>query len=377
MQNIKSDTTSKNIGIELLRIVSMFMIVVLHCFNVGGILGNVAKFSVNYFVSNFIFLSVFVAVNLYALTTGYLCVFSRHKYSRIVNLWVEVLFYSVVLTLMFFILPNYSVNKSDMVFSFFPLITDRYWYFTAYFLLFLFMPFINKALTNITKRYFQLLLCFLFILCSVCTFIGSAFGYYSLDVYFLNNGLSFLWLFIMYIFGAYIRIHGIAYKKNNYKYLATYLIFTLMSLLALSIKNFLSGKFNVFKYFEILSYSFPFILLASISLFCFFKNLNITKVNKAISKIASVTFSVYLISAHPLVVMLVQKDIFANIANENILVLLLNVAVFSIAEFSICIIIGLLVKCLFNILKVNVFCEKIVCGLRILFDKLIKFLKLV
>lgn len=98
---IGSCVKEKNIGIELLRIVSMFMIVVLHCFNIGGILGNVEKFSINYYLSNFIFLAVYVAVNLYALTTGYLCIYSRHRYSRIINLWIEVFFYSVSLALIF------------------------------------------------------------------------------------------------------------------------------------------------------------------------------------------------------------------------------------------------------------------------------------
>lgn len=259
-----------------------------------------------------------------------------------------------------------------MFFSFFPLLSDRYWYFTAYFLLFLIIPFINKAILNLTKKQMKLVLLSLFLLCSVGTFLGSAIGYYSLDVYFVNDGLSFLWLFIVYIFGAYIRIYGINNFYKNYYNIIFYFICTAASLVAFVLKDILSKHFEFFSNFVILSYSFPFIFLASIFLFIYFINLNFSnfKVKKFISAIAGVTFSVYLISTHFTVLMLIEKDIFINLANADFGTLLFSVIIFSLIEFTLCIIIGLIVKLIFKILKINELSEKILRFIKFILRKI-------
>ncbi len=347
-----SEKNDRNIGIELLRIISMIMIVTLHCFNVGGILDNVIPFSLNYYISNFIFVAVFGAVNLYALTTGYLCIKSKHRYTRIVNLWIEVIFYSVLITFLFYLIPGYDVNKSNLLFCFFPLLNNRYWYFTAYFLLFLLIPFINKGLLNIDKRYFKKMLFFLFFMTSIIQFICSGIGFFTLDTYYLNSGISFLWIFIVYIFGAYIRLYGINNSKNI-RNLFVYVVCTIATFLCFVIKGLISYRINLFSDFQIVTYSFPFIFIGSLFLFKFFINLRISKGRKFIAKVSSVTFSVYLISVHPCFAFIFEKDFFKGYANSNIFVLLGYVFLFVIITYVVCTCFAVFVKWLFE--KFNVY----------------------
>ena len=348
--------TDRIIGIDILRIVAMAMIVILHCFNVGGILSGVNKESFNYYFYYFIFICVFCGVNLYALTTGYLCVCSRHKFSRIINLWIEVIFWSIIIATIFFVLPQYHVSLWDYIFSFFPLLSNRYWYFTAYFLLFVFMPLINAGIKNITKTQYKTLLIALFIICSIFQCIGSVIGYFSLDVYFENSGLSFVWIFIMYLFGAYIRIYGIKIKRNIC--ILLYFVFSLCTLITIVMKNLLSSKFAFVGNLNILSYSFPFIVLASFSLFLFFTQINPKRCNKGIILLSSLTFSVYIIANHPLSA-LIQKDLFAETAN-NVGITLIYVLIYSIISYAGAMVLGFVQKKVFMAFKVNSTIDRII-----------------
>ena len=88
-------TSSRNYGIDLLRIVSMLMVVILHVLGQGGVLKTSAPLSVGYEIAWFLEIMCYCAVNCYALISGYVGVGSKFKYSNIVNIWLQVIWYSV------------------------------------------------------------------------------------------------------------------------------------------------------------------------------------------------------------------------------------------------------------------------------------------
>ena len=73
-------------GIELLRILSMCMVVILHTLVQGGILRNSSLFSMEYELGWLMEISCFCAVNCYALITGYVMCKSKVKYHKIILL---------------------------------------------------------------------------------------------------------------------------------------------------------------------------------------------------------------------------------------------------------------------------------------------------
>ena len=68
-------------------------------------------------------------------------------YKNIISLWIRALFYSVLFSLLF-----YEFNLFTLIKSFFPVASDVWWYFSAYFCFALFIPFINKYLNSIEKK---------------------------------------------------------------------------------------------------------------------------------------------------------------------------------------------------------------------------------
>lgn len=115
----------------------MYMIVLLHCLGRGGILKNVESNTINYYLSFFIENFCFCAVNVYGLISGYVCISSKTKYTRIINLWLEVFIFSVSIATLLYFLPQFHIGKGGLLFSFLPVLSGEYWYFSAYVCVFL------------------------------------------------------------------------------------------------------------------------------------------------------------------------------------------------------------------------------------------------
>ena len=203
---------SRNYGIDALRIISMLMIVTLHVLKQGGILD--ASESTNYWIAWFFEIAAFGAVDLYALISGYVGVYSKYKFSNLAVLWCRVAFYSVSITVICkFIIPD-QVDKKMMLYSLFPIFTDRYWYFTAYALLFLFIPILNEGLNRLSKQRLTAILLAVVAATSVFQPIAKLL-FDKGDVFVLKGGYTTWWLMIVYLIGGYIRKYGLFQKKKN------------------------------------------------------------------------------------------------------------------------------------------------------------------
>jgi surface polysaccharide O-acyltransferase-like enzyme len=100
-------TTQRDYGIDLLRIISMLMIVTVHVIGQGGILTAAAPFSMQYESAWMLMSFALVSVNCFVLITGYVYYCKQTRYYRLATLWIEVLFYSIlVMVLIYFMFPS-------------------------------------------------------------------------------------------------------------------------------------------------------------------------------------------------------------------------------------------------------------------------------
>ena len=84
----------RNLNIEVLRVVSMFMVIVLHALGHGGVLDYYQLGDSGYFIFWLIEAFCMVAVNCFVLITGYFGWKSNFKLSRVVKFYTEIfLFY--------------------------------------------------------------------------------------------------------------------------------------------------------------------------------------------------------------------------------------------------------------------------------------------
>ena len=198
----------RNYGVDLLRNLSMFMVVMLHVLGVGGLLAATIDTPLKYHLLKVLHIGSMCAVNCYGLISGYVGYRSKFRISSIVTLWLQVFFYSLGLALVFLIAMPGVVSIKDRIKLSFPVIFNRYWYFTSYFALFFTMPLLNAAIENIPKKTFEIsfgVLTFLLTVCSQTVIVDNQFG--------LNSGYSYIWLVILYCIGGYLAKYKIEIKK--------------------------------------------------------------------------------------------------------------------------------------------------------------------
>ena len=187
---------NRNIGIDLLRIVAMLMIVVLHLvchtFDDGASGGSASTI----FTHHLLRAHVLVCVEVYGMISGYVMIYSTPKYSHLFELWLQIMFYALGISLLVYFsgLPMQSMLKQNLR----PITNSCYWYLSAYFGMYILLPLLNPGLQSIKMGSLYYILIVIMFLYSILSLLnGEIFG--------LGYGYTTLWLLICYIYGAAIR----------------------------------------------------------------------------------------------------------------------------------------------------------------------------
>ena len=192
----------RNRGIDLLRMTAMWMVVILHILNKGGVLATAAPLSAGQGTARLLETAAYCAVNCYGLISGYVGVQRRFRYSGALALWLRVAFYTLGITAVFACLMPGSVNGDRVLRAFFPVLFRQYWYVTAYFGMCLFIPFFNLLLNRLSKGQLRLLVLSIVLVFSVLPTLRQK------DVFLTDNGYSVLWLSCLYLLGGILRLCG-------------------------------------------------------------------------------------------------------------------------------------------------------------------------
>lgn len=351
MQSITQNLTQKrNYGIDLLRIISMIMIPVLHILGHGGILENTTTLSIHNEIAWLLEIASLCAINSYALISGYVGYGRKQKYSNIIYLYFQVIFYTLLTTAVFIFYKPELVSLTTIVNAIFPFAYSTYWYFSAYFCLFFFTPFLNLALDKFEKATIQKLLLLLFMIFSVLpTLFYSDFGC-------TNAGYSFLWLAILYLTGGYIKKYGLSFSRTNRTNLIGYFICVILTWLS---KICIELITNILFHEPIgggylISYTSPTIILCSVFLLLFFANIKCgKKLTRFIQFFSPLVFGVYLFHDEPLIRETFLKNAFIGYLSFNPIVMILAVIGTAIAIWFVGSLADKIRLTVFNLLKIK------------------------
>lgn len=318
----------RNSNFELLKIILTIMVIILHYCNssMGGLLGNVEKGSLNYYLSHSIESLCIIAVNTFVIITGYFsCDKKEIKISKPLKLFLLSVFYGVFISGIIIVLTKQSFSiqlaKEIILASF------NRWFVVIYCILYLLIPFINKLISGINKKQFQTLL----IINIIFFYIWPTF---FTSITLRDNGYGIINFINLFLTGAYIK-KFIKYDISKKKLILIFIIGTTITTLF----SFVASR--------AWSYSSIFNLINSITLFLLFKSIKI-KNNKTINKLATYTFSTYIIHENSFLVKILYRNIFNSDKywSNNLMILNLIITVFGI--YIICIIIENIRKILFK-----------------------------
>lgn len=311
------DSGGRNYGIDILRIISMYMIVTEHVIGQGGLLVRNPNQLSAYYATWAVETACFCAVNCYGLISGYVGVYSRFRPGRILELWLQVFFYTSLIYLAAMLLhPEWlasaSAEKADSLVlkCFLPVSWNTYWYFSCYFVLSFFMPFINRMVKALSERECSILFTVSFLLMCGLTLIPRN---YDIDVLTLIGGYSFVWLAVLYVCGACLRRMDFRRLKSRW-YILIYAVMIFISwIYKILMENYTRKTLGTAKYGRMLTrYTAPTIFLAAVCLLLALEQVKIKSraAITAIKWIAAGTFSVYIIHAHPIIWNYVLKGAF-------------------------------------------------------------------
>ena len=290
-------TAERKCNLDLLRILSMIFVVCLHYLGVGGgyyniLDGNLSNITVN-FVSAALFEALaIVGVNCFVLISGYFLITSSFKPKKILNLWINTIFYTVILFIIHVALFGFELNAA--IKSFAPILMSTYWFITVYIALYLLSPFINKLCNNMTQKQHFTLIAILVGIFSVWKTIMPIAS--TIDN---RKGYSLTWFIVLYLIGAYARKHGLKLFKNNWNNLLAYFAISAFSVGVKLMAIVVSTKILMIAEGQNLLYHYDSItvLSAAVFLFVFFSRLEINsaKVGKVVRFITPSVFSIYII----------------------------------------------------------------------------------
>ncbi len=349
LETLSPVTHSRNYGVDLLRIVAMFMVLFLHILGNGGILFEVEVLSAHGIVAWFFEMATFSAINCYGVISGYVGVNAKYKYSNLVLLWLQVATYSTVITLIYHLRYPAMVPVQNVWKALMPICNGQYWYVTAYAGMFLLMPLLSGGAKSLSKKQFKVTLIALFVALSVLPSI------FNRDIFATLWGYSTLWLSFLYLLGAYIKLHG--FFKNSVKVsLALYGICTIISWAVKLWEEHIStaGKYADLASGFIAQYTSPTMLLSGVALFVVFANLSVPeRVSKAVRVISPCAFGVYIIHAHPLLWDRLITYRYADYITHNPIVMVLLVFLTALAMFTAFSFVDFIRLKIFNALRIK------------------------
>jgi len=330
-----------NYGIDLSRLVFMFMICNLHILKQGGVLSSLSKDSINFFVIWFIEIFSFCAVDGFAFISGYVSTNKPCKYEKLLNIWFEVFFYSFIVSIILMLFGiDGNLSKIDIIKTAFPIIFDNYWYMSAYFLLFLLIPLLNKLLFKISLDNAKKLFITLIVIYPLMYFIFKSFK--------VVFGLSALLLIVLYCLGV------LAKRINLFQNIKSIVLLILMFLLI----KYTWYCFIYLKMVSLVNYASPTIILSSIIMVILFSRLKIK--NNIISKLSSLALGIYLLQANQVIWNEFITDKFIFIADSNIIVGVLSLILCSFAICSLGLIVDFFRSVIFNKLRIDLLSKRIV-----------------
>lgn len=266
---------------ELLRIISCFMIIVLHYLNgsMGGALSNVVKSSLNYYVAHTVESLCIVGVNCFILISGYFMIKKTEVYiGKVVKLFITLLFYSLVCFGIAVLFGFKGFSFKELILAIIPFLGGRRWFISTYIILFLLIPYINKTLNNLSKKDYQVYLIIYILIFSLWpTFLTSP------PV--TDGGYGIINFILLYSIGGYVKLHM---EKIPNK-LVSFSMYTVFAILTTIMSFYVGRAWN---------YNNIFNVLGSLMLFFLFYNIKIQ--SKFVNDLSKLSFGIFILHSDPM-----------------------------------------------------------------------------
>ncbi len=196
METLKSGKTDgRNTNLELLRLVSMLMIVSYH-YSIWGFFEEELMRSPNKIFVDLFSMCGWIGMLLFVLISGYFMCESRFSLKKLLTLMGTIWFYTLGALLVYALVGRSRLNRENILSAFFPLTRLHYWYMSYYTALMLCSPFLNRLVHLLDRRQHALLCLLALFLCVGIPFLMDGLA-----------GTTMVAFIALYLCAAYVRLH--------------------------------------------------------------------------------------------------------------------------------------------------------------------------
>lgn len=348
----------RNVGIDLLRVVAMFYVLILHTLGQGGVLNAAAEGSAQYHLAWFLEIGAYGAVDIFALISGYVSYSAREKkvhFARYVVLWLQVVFDGLIVTLAYRLLRPELVTGRDFLSALLPVTQGSYWFFSAYTGLFFLMPLLNAGVRKCPDALLRKVFVGLILVFSVYGRMVDHFG--------LNGGYSVLWIAILYLLGAIIKKCELG---SRFRLWQVFLAILLCHLAGWAWHAY-GVEFTAFGVvvprMAFVSYLSPTVVIGSVCYVIGFAKLRFHPgLKKAVSFAAAGAFSVYILNCQRFIYGTELANRFAYLGTASPAVILTHVVGFCLAFLAAALLLDGVRRWLFRALRVTELADRLVAA---------------
>lgn len=287
-----NNKTERQSNIELLRIISMVMILILH----ADLYANGSP-SANEIISSPFSswlrvhaecLSI-VAVNVFIIISGWFGI--NFKYKSIWSLLYQCLFYGLLIMVIVYFYDSSRLTITHIIQQLY--LAEGYWFVISYIGLIILSPILNLFAEKADHKSFSIVLISFFI-------FQTIYGWVMFDEAYFKYGYSLASFIGLYLLARFARRFKsrIFEMKNSLNFIIYICISIILTILYLGIT--LTGHQGVIEAmrYKVISYNNPLVIIESLYLFLLFNKIKIH--NRIINWAATSCLSIYLIHCNPL-----------------------------------------------------------------------------
>lgn len=269
-------------NIELLRIVSMFFIVLEHMLILGthfftNPIGSQLE------IANSIIGFTYIGVNCFLLITGYFG--ADFSWKRLLSIYLICFFYELVGCLIAYGQGDVEWSTTALSYILFPLSHSNNWFIRCYVILLLILPILNAGLEKFDKRQYLFVLLLL-------TILNMYFGWFHKQANFNGDGYNASQMVYLYVIGRYLNQYVDWERIRPYrKYI--FAGWVLMAALWGVIQN-ISTFVHIVPHWNGWAYNNPIVMISAIVFFVYFRLLDIPQ-SRTINLFGSTMLGVFLI----------------------------------------------------------------------------------
>lgn len=226
-------------------------------------------------------------INCFVMITGYFMCYSSITLRKFIKLYLQVVFYGVVINTIFYITSYDNVGLRNIASSLMPINSIELKFVPCFIMFWLGIPFYNILIRNMNAYYHRFLILWLLVIYS---FLQYAPWFNVLNMNYIS------WFISLYMISSYLRMYPhTVYKETSSSFWGLIsVILIILAVISVISTAYFDVSHKKFVYWLVSDSNSIYALLLGISSFIYFKNIKISY-SKYINLIGASTFGVLLI----------------------------------------------------------------------------------